>query len=187
MWQPLRLVCPLDVATTSVRVPIEQLPRKDPRSGGGAAAVTRQHQSKPRLYRGGDVDWTRGFGRRLYVDLGARDFGSSIGGWFQSHYPSGKSFAVHAFEAEHAYDESYQGVTGVHLHHFAGWVRNASLPWGERRAPNGEVMNFALGPLGADKQRTGSHWFMLFMLFCCRRRRRLCCLCCSSHTGVCLM
>jgi hypothetical protein len=45
-------------------------------------------------------------------------------------------------------------------------------------------MNFALGPVGADKQRTGSHWFMLFMLFCCRRRRRLCCLCCSSHTGV---
>jgi len=74
--------------------------------------------------------------RKIYIDLGANTYESSIGNWFRESYPGGEDFKVYAFEAEHKYDATYVDHPEVELLHFAAWTSNETLPWGHM-AKNG--------------------------------------------------
>ncbi|KAL6902296.1 hypothetical protein ACP4OV_005172 [Aristida adscensionis] len=84
-----------------------------------------------------------GFKRRyVYVDVGARGYGSSIGGWFRKHYPKqNHTFEVFAVEADPAFHGEYATKKGVTLLPYAAWVRNETLAFeisdgpGEKRKP----------------------------------------------------
>ncbi|KAL6648302.1 hypothetical protein ACP70R_012526 [Stipagrostis hirtigluma subsp. patula] len=70
-----------------------------------------------------------GFKRRhVYVDVGARSYGSSIGGWFRKQYPKqNHTFEVFAVEADPAFHAEYASKKGVTLLPYAAWVRNETL------------------------------------------------------------
>ncbi|WVZ56630.1 hypothetical protein U9M48_007126 [Paspalum notatum var. saurae] len=70
-----------------------------------------------------------GFKRRyVYVDVGARSHGSSIGRWFRKQYPKqNHSFEVFAVEADPAFHGEYATKKGVTLLPYAAWVRNETL------------------------------------------------------------
>ena len=68
--------------------------------------------------------------RRIYLDVGANTYESSIGGWFRATYPDGKKYKVTAFEAEHVYDKTYRDHPDVELLHFAAATRNGTISWG---------------------------------------------------------
>ncbi|WOH06514.1 hypothetical protein DCAR_0625942 [Daucus carota subsp. sativus] len=66
--------------------------------------------------------------RYVYVDVGARSYGSSIGGWFKKFYPKQeKSFDIYAIEADKAFYKEYKWKKRVTLLPYAAWVRNESL------------------------------------------------------------
>ncbi|KAF3794421.1 hypothetical protein EJ110_NYTH02362 [Nymphaea thermarum] len=66
--------------------------------------------------------------RYIYVDVGARSYGSSIGGWFRKQYPmQNRTFEVFAIEADHAFHEEYGKKKGVQLLPYAAWLRNETL------------------------------------------------------------
>lgn len=66
--------------------------------------------------------------RYVYVDVGARSYGSSIGGWFSKRYPKqGKAFDIYAIEASKAFYKEYRSKKRVTLLPYAAWVRNESL------------------------------------------------------------
>ncbi|KAF5744466.1 hypothetical protein HS088_TW07G00037 [Tripterygium wilfordii] len=66
--------------------------------------------------------------RYIYIDVGARNYGSSIGNWFKKQYPKqNKSFEIYAIEADQAFHEEYRTKKGVTLLPFAAWVRNETL------------------------------------------------------------
>ncbi|KAJ1297552.1 hypothetical protein BS78_01G385200 [Paspalum vaginatum] len=70
-----------------------------------------------------------GFKRRyVYVDVGARSHGSSIGSWFRKQYPKqNHSFEVFAVEADPEFHGEYATKKGVTLLPYAAWVRNETL------------------------------------------------------------
>ncbi|KAG0628959.1 hypothetical protein M758_1G065700 [Ceratodon purpureus] len=70
--------------------------------------------------------------RYIYIDIGARNYGSSIGSWFQKAYPKqGHNFTIYAIEADHhAFRQSYTNHTEVNFMPFAAWVRNETLMFG---------------------------------------------------------
>lgn len=87
-----------------------------------------------------------GFATRLYIDVGARDYTSSVGQWFMDKYPAAPTFHVHAFEVEDRFDASYsdwrdrpQPPRSLTLHHFAAWVENATIPWASFNAKMGGI------------------------------------------------
>ncbi|PRQ34682.1 putative S-adenosyl-L-methionine-dependent methyltransferase [Rosa chinensis] len=66
--------------------------------------------------------------RYVYIDVGARSYGSSIGSWFKKQYPKqSKSFEVYAIEADRVFHEEYRDKEGVSLVPYAAWVRNETL------------------------------------------------------------
>lgn len=66
--------------------------------------------------------------RYVYVDVGARSYGSSIGSWFKKQYPKqNKTFDVYAIEADKHFHQEYVMKKGVTLLPYAAWVRNESL------------------------------------------------------------
>ena len=93
--------------------------------------------------------------RRIYVDLGANLYESSIGNWFRASYPDAGTYKVYAFEAEHKYDDSYAGHPDVTLLHYAVSTANGTIPWGHMVKKGGRTRSgFALGPGG--RRRLGS-------------------------------
>ncbi|XP_062213465.1 uncharacterized protein LOC133914365 [Phragmites australis] len=70
-----------------------------------------------------------GFKRRyVYVDVGARSYGSSIGSWFRKQYPKqNHTFEVFAVEADPAFHAEYATKKGITLLPYAAWVRNETL------------------------------------------------------------
>jgi FkbM family methyltransferase len=138
VWQSIGSVCPLFRSTNTqqsssgtssdtICVPIEVLPVADFRN---TTDSKRQHRaSVMNMNKAKLTHAPRGFERRLYLDLGARTFESSIRGWFLNKYPSAGAFTVHAFEASHAFDDTYIGRK-VQLHHFCVWTRNGTVAWG---------------------------------------------------------
>ena len=92
--------------------------------------------------------------RRIYVDLGANLYESSIGNWFRASYPDAGTYKVYAFEAERKYDDSYAGHPDVTLLHYAVSTANGTVPWGHAAKKGGRTRSgFALGPGG---RRLGS-------------------------------
>lgn len=64
----------------------------------------------------------------VYVDVGARSYGSSIGSWFRKQYPKqNKTFEIYAIEADSHFHNDYKLKKGVTLLPYAAWVRNESL------------------------------------------------------------
>ncbi|KAH6757122.1 methyltransferase [Perilla frutescens var. hirtella] len=66
--------------------------------------------------------------RYVYVDVGARSYGSSIVSWFKKQYPKqNKTFEIYAIEADKTFHNDYKIKKGVTLLPYAAWVRNESL------------------------------------------------------------
>ncbi|XP_073153643.1 uncharacterized protein [Henckelia pumila] len=66
--------------------------------------------------------------RYVYIDLGARSYRSSIGGWFKKQYPKQeKPFEIYAVEADSAFHKEYTLKKGVTLLPYAAWIRNETL------------------------------------------------------------
>lgn len=69
--------------------------------------------------------------RCIYVDIGARNYESSIGSWFQKAYPKqGRNFTIFAIEADSTFRQSYAMHSEVNFMPYAAWVRNESLMFG---------------------------------------------------------
>lgn len=78
--------------------------------------------------------------RYVYVDVGARSYGSSIGSWFKKQYPKqNKTFHVYAIEADKTFHEEYNVKKGVTLLPFAAWVKNETLSFEINRDPGDKV------------------------------------------------
>ena len=74
--------------------------------------------------------------RYVYVDVGARSYGSSIGSWFKKQYPKqNKTFEVYAIEADQTFHEQYKSKKGVTLLPYAAWVRNETLAFEINKDP----------------------------------------------------
>lgn len=72
-----------------------------------------------------DISFKR---RYVYVDVGARSYGSSIGSWFRKQYPKqNHTFEVFAIEADPAFHPEYATRKGVTLLPYAAWVKNDTL------------------------------------------------------------
>ncbi|KAL2900022.1 Demethylmenaquinone methyltransferase [Bienertia sinuspersici] len=67
--------------------------------------------------------------RYIYVDVGARSYGSSIGSWFRKQYPKqNKTFEVYAIEADKSFHQEYEAKKKwVKLLPYAAWVKNETL------------------------------------------------------------
>jgi FkbM family methyltransferase len=64
----------------------------------------------------------------VYVDVGARSYGSSISSWFRKQYPKqNHTFQVFAIEADPAFHPEYATKKGVTLLPYAAWVKNETL------------------------------------------------------------
>ncbi|KAJ4704326.1 Methyltransferase [Melia azedarach] len=77
--------------------------------------------------------------RYVYVDVGARSYGSSIGSWFRKQYPKqNKTFEVYAIEADKTFYEEYKLKKKVTLLPYAAWVRNETLSFEINHDPGQE-------------------------------------------------
>ncbi|KAL0709080.1 hypothetical protein Bca4012_016058 [Brassica carinata] len=84
--------------------------------------------------------------RYVYVDVGARSYGSSIGSWFKKQYPKqNKTFDVFAIEADKAFHDEYKIKKKVQLLPYAAWVRNETLSFEINHDPGKEVEAKAMG------------------------------------------
>ncbi|KGN58713.1 uncharacterized protein LOC101205174 [Cucumis sativus] len=84
--------------------------------------------------------------RYVYVDVGARSYGSSIGSWFKKQYPKqNKTFDVYAIEADKIFHEQYSSKKGVELLPYAAWVRNETLTFEINRDPGQKVQDKGRG------------------------------------------
>ncbi|XP_023538968.1 uncharacterized protein LOC111799742 [Cucurbita pepo subsp. pepo] len=84
--------------------------------------------------------------RYVYVDVGARSYGSSIGSWFKKQYPKqNKTFEVYAIEADKIFHEQYSSKKGVKLLPYAAWVRNETLTFEINRNPGQKVQDKGRG------------------------------------------
>ncbi|CAN0879636.1 hypothetical protein LINGRAHAP2_LOCUS13184 [Linum grandiflorum] len=78
--------------------------------------------------------------RYVYVDVGARSYGSSIGSWFRKQYPKqNKTFDVYAIEADKTFHQEYKSKKGVTLLPYAAWVKNETLSFEIHRDPGEDV------------------------------------------------
>ncbi|KAK7305484.1 hypothetical protein VNO77_43390 [Canavalia gladiata] len=84
--------------------------------------------------------------RYVYVDVGARSYGSSIGSWFKKQYPKqNRTFEIYAIEADKAFHEEYRTKKGVTLLPYAAWVRNETLFFEITRDPSKKMMMKGIG------------------------------------------
>lgn len=84
--------------------------------------------------------------RYVYIDVGARSYGSSIGGWFRKQYPKqNRTFEVYAIEADKSFHGEYRTKKGVTLLPYAAWVRNETLFFQITRGPSNKIMGQGRG------------------------------------------
>lgn len=84
--------------------------------------------------------------RYVYIDIGARSYGSSIGSWFKKQYPKqNKTFEIYAIEADKVFHEQYKTKKGIALLPFAAWVRNETLFFEITRDPGKKTMEKGRG------------------------------------------
>lgn len=84
--------------------------------------------------------------RYVYVDVGARNYGSSIGSWFEKTYPKqNKSFEIYAIEADKTFHKEYRTKKGVTLLPYAAWVRNETLFFEINRVPGKKTVEKCRG------------------------------------------
>lgn len=84
--------------------------------------------------------------RYVYIDVGARNYGSSIASWFRKQYPKqNKRFEVYAIEADRTFHGEYKRKKGVILLRYAAWVRNETLFFGITRDPSEKFVSKSRG------------------------------------------
>lgn len=84
--------------------------------------------------------------RYVYVDVGARSYGSSIGSWFKKQYPKqNRTFEVYAIEADKTFHQEYKLKKGVTLLPYAAWVKNETLSFEINHDPGKEVKDRGRG------------------------------------------
>lgn len=84
--------------------------------------------------------------RYVYVDVGARSYGSSIGSWFKKQYPKqNKTFEIYAIEADKGFHGEYRSKKGVTLLPYAAWLRNETLFFEITRDPGKKVQERGRG------------------------------------------
>ncbi|CAN0927893.1 hypothetical protein LINGRAHAP2_LOCUS36152 [Linum grandiflorum] len=84
--------------------------------------------------------------RYVYVDVGARSYGSSIGSWFRKQYPKqNKTFEIYAVEADKHFHEEYKLKKNVHLLPYAAWVKNETLSFEINSDPGEQVKDKGRG------------------------------------------
>lgn len=106
-----------------------------------------------------DISFKR---RYVYVDVGARNYGSSIGSWFKKQYPKqNKTFEVYAIEADKAFHEEYKSKKGVALLPYAAWVRNETLFFEITRDPSKKTMERGKGMGRIQQSARSSASYML--------------------------
>ncbi|KAJ0449690.1 putative methyltransferase type 11, S-adenosyl-L-methionine-dependent methyltransferase [Helianthus annuus] len=77
--------------------------------------------------------------RYVYVDVGARSYGSSIVSWFRKQYPKqNKTFDIYAVEADRHFHDQYKFKKGVTLLPYAAWVKNETLVFEINQTPGDE-------------------------------------------------
>ncbi|CAB4282106.1 unnamed protein product [Prunus armeniaca] len=97
--------------------------------------------------------------RYVYVDVGARSYGSSIGSWFKKQYPKQNiSFEVYAIEADKAFHEEYRTKKGVSLLPYAAWVRNETLFFEITRDPSTKTVEKGRGMGRVQPVRPSSNY-----------------------------
>ncbi|KAL4558417.1 hypothetical protein LXL04_036617 [Taraxacum kok-saghyz] len=75
--------------------------------------------------------------RYIYIDVGAKSYGSSIGSWFKKLYPKqNKPFKIFAIESNKRFHQEYKSKKKITLLPYAAWVRNESLFFEINREPN---------------------------------------------------
>ncbi|CAL5353219.1 unnamed protein product [Camellia sinensis] len=75
--------------------------------------------------------------RHVYIDVGARSYGSSIGSWFRKQYPKqNKTFEIYAIEADKAFHKEFRTKKRITLLPYAAWVRNETLFFEISREPS---------------------------------------------------
>ncbi|PWA37023.1 Methyltransferase FkbM [Artemisia annua] len=81
-----------------------------------------------------DIDFKT---RYVYIDVGAKSYGSSIGSWFKKTYPKqNKKFEIFAIEGNQKFHEEYKSRKKVTLLPYEAWVRNESLFFEINRDPS---------------------------------------------------
>jgi FkbM family methyltransferase len=84
--------------------------------------------------------------RYVYVDVGARSYGSSIASWFKKQYPKqNKTFDIYAIEADKHFHEDYKLKKGVKLLPYAAWVKNETLMFEINGDPGKQVVDKGRG------------------------------------------
>jgi hypothetical protein len=135
-------------------LPIEPLPQTDWRIDGSRPGGTAKGWLADRyvLYKPDISEGfrPRGFPSRIYVDIGANSYPSSIGRWFRTRYPDATDFRVYAFEPDPRFAKSFRGKD-VQLLPFVAWVENTTVTWAldPHRAGGGGHVSTAASPQGA--------------------------------------
>ena len=133
LWQTRAQLCPNcqpENAADKICVPIEPIPTRDWRGRrlGAVRAPVQGARLQSVLLKPGVTPLSQcGFGRHLYIDIGANTYSSSIGGWFRATYPYASAFSVVALEPAREHYATYQRVAGVELVQAAGWIQNTTM------------------------------------------------------------
>ncbi|KAG6485356.1 uncharacterized protein LOC122012873 [Zingiber officinale] len=115
--------CPLPEHKLQIIRSAEPLIKKEPLKPW--ISLKRNIQNVKYLSSIADINFKQ---RYVYVDVGARSYGSSIGSWFRKQYPKqNHTFEIYAIEADRAFHGEYRTKKGVNLLPFAAWVRNETL------------------------------------------------------------
>eukprot|EP01018_Ginkgo_biloba_P030230 Gb_17852 [translate_table: standard] len=83
----------------------------------------------------------------VYIDIGANSYKSSIGAWFQSHYPKQKhKFDIFAIEADGSFGKHYADHPEVQFVPYAAWIKNESLTFGSYDGQNQQTVGPSVKP-----------------------------------------
>lgn len=101
-----------------------------------------------------DISFKR---RYVYIDVGARSYGSSIGSWFRKQYPKqNHTFEIFAIEADDSFYDEYKSKKGITLLPYAAWVRNETLSFEINRDHDQKEDEKGGGGMGRIRPASGS-------------------------------
>ena len=96
------------------------------------------------------------FDRRVYIDGGAREYDSSIGGWFIASFPQSVSaaFNIFAFEMDRSYEKTYKD-TPVKFMPYALWTREKRIPMYGAKMKSISGKHAKVATMGKKKAQSG--------------------------------
>lgn len=88
----------------------------------------------------------------VYIDVGANTYKSSIGAWFQPHYPKqSHKFDIFAIEADGLIGADYLHHPEVKFLPYAAWIRNESLTLSLNSVDGGQIQPKTVSSLSLPK------------------------------------